>query len=52
MCREGGRLFTDELHLRAFWREWHAHVQGLPHGDHSEGPGREVAAASVAGAQP
>jgi p-cumate 2,3-dioxygenase alpha subunit len=52
MCREGGRLFTDELHLRAFWREWHAHVQGLAHGDHSEGPGRDVAAASVAGARP
>ena len=37
MHREGPRRFNDEMHIRAFWREWHAHLQGRPHGDHSEG---------------
>lgn len=42
MAREGWRLFTDEMHVRAFWREWHAHLGGLPHGDHGEGPQRPL----------
>jgi hypothetical protein len=52
MQRDGPRLFTDELHLRAFWREWHAHVQGLAHGEHVEGrkpPAGTAAAAGRAG---
>lgn len=36
MAREGGRLFTDEMHVRAFWREWHAQLTGSEHGDHTE----------------
>jgi p-cumate 2,3-dioxygenase subunit alpha len=47
MQREGARLFTDELHLRAFWREWHAHVQGRPHGVHYEGRKQPTASAAT-----
>jgi p-cumate 2,3-dioxygenase subunit alpha len=27
---------VDEAQVRAFWREWHAQLQGLPHGNHEE----------------
>ena len=29
-------ITIDEVQMRAFWREWSAHIQGLPHGDHWE----------------
>jgi p-cumate 2,3-dioxygenase alpha subunit len=28
----------DELQMRAFWRQWHADMQGIPRKDVSEGP--------------
>jgi p-cumate 2,3-dioxygenase alpha subunit len=36
----------DERQVRALWREWHAHLQGLPHGDHS--PDYQLAAQEAA----
>ena len=47
MLREGDRRHTDEAHLRAFWREWHARMRGLPHGDHREGRKRTDAHGTV-----
>ncbi len=29
---------TDELQMRAFWRQWHAHMQGLGDTDGQDGP--------------
>lgn len=30
-------LTTDELQMRGFWRQWHAHMQGLPTADVQDG---------------
>ena len=31
---------SDELQMRGFWRQWHAHMQGLTRADVEDGPAR------------
>ena len=41
---------SDELQMRGFWRQWHAHMQGLSTADVQDGQHIESAAAALAGA--
>ncbi|MXY79749.1 MAG: Rieske 2Fe-2S domain-containing protein [Chloroflexi bacterium] len=39
---------SDELQMRGFWRQWHAHMQGLSHANVQDGRPLEAEAASAA----
>ena len=41
---------SDELQMRGFWRQWHAHMQGLSTADVQDGQPIEFADAALAGA--
>ena len=38
---------SDELQMRGFWRQWHAHIQGLSHTDVQDAKSDETEAASL-----
>ncbi len=38
---------SDELQMRGFWRQWHAHMQGLSHANVQDGRPLEAEAASA-----